>query len=67
MSILKSKTSAIGYSIEPCLIITLHVRDLNLLKAIQEYFKVGSVSVVGKDARYRVRSRTDLKVIIDHF
>jgi len=67
MSILKSKTSAIGLSIEPCFIITLHVRDLNLLKAIQEYFKVGSVSVVGKDARYRVRSRTDLKVIIDHF
>lgn len=67
MSILKSKTSAIGFSIEPCFIITLHVRDLNLLKAIQEYFKVGSVSVVGKDARYRVRSRTDLKVIIDHF
>ena len=30
-------------------------------------FSVGSVSVVGKDARFRVRSRSELSVIIDHF
>ena len=31
------------------------------------FFSVGSVSVVGKDARFRVRSRSDLSVIINHF
>ena len=31
------------------------------------FFSVGSVSVVGKDARFRVRSRSELSVIINHF
>ena len=68
MSILKSKTAAIGWTIEPCFIITLHVKDLELLKAIHGFFKVGSVSIVnGKFAQYRVRNRQELPVIIDHF
>jgi len=68
MSILKSKTAAIGWIIEPCFIITLHVKDLELLKAIHGFFKVGSVSIVnGKFAQYRVRNRQELPVIIDHF
>lgn len=67
MSIFKSKTAAIGWTVEPCFIITLHVRDLELLNAIKNFFSVGSVSVVGKDARFRVRSRSELKVIINHF
>lgn len=67
MSIFKSKTAAIGWTIEPCFIITLNVRDLELLNAIQNFFSVGSVSVVGKDARFRVRSRSELSVIINHF
>lgn len=67
MSIFKSKTAAIGWTVEPCFIITLHVRDLELLNSIKTFFSVGSVSIVGKDARFRVRSRSDLKVIIAHF
>jgi len=68
MSILKSKTAAIGWTIEPCFIITLHVKDLELLKAIHGFFKVGSISIVnGKFAQYRVRNRQELPVIIDHF
>lgn len=67
MSIFKSKTAAIGWTIEPCFIITLHERDLELLNSIKNFFSVGSVSIVGKDARFRVRSRSELKVIITHF
>lgn len=68
MSILRSKTSAIGWIIEPCYIITLHIKDLELLNSIHKFFKVGAVSTSGKNlARYRVRSREDLKIIIEHF
>lgn len=67
MSIFKSKTAAIGWTVEPCFIITLHVRDLELLNSIKQFFSAGSVSIVGKDARFRVRSRSELKVIIAHF
>jgi len=39
--ILKSKTHAVGWSIEPCFIITLHIKDIEILNAIQRFFKVG--------------------------
>ena len=59
MSIFKSKTSAIGLTIEPSFIITLHQRDLELLNYIKNFFSVGSVSKVGtKGAQFRVRSRS---------
>lgn len=67
MSTFKSKTAAIGWTVEPCFIITLHVRDLELLNSIKDFFSAGSVSIVGKYARFRVRSRSELKVIIAHF
>jgi hypothetical protein len=67
MSIFKSKTAAIGWTIEPSFSITLHKRDLELLKAIKTFLGVGSVKVTGKTAQFRVRSRLDLKVIISHF
>ena len=68
MSVFKSKTAAVGWAIEPCFIITLHKKDIELLNKIQLFFGVGSVSTVGdKTARYRVRSRQELKTIIAHF
>ena len=69
MSVFKSKTAAIGWTIEPCFIITLHKKDIELLKKIKNFFGVGSVSTAAgsKFARYRVRSRQDLKTIILHF
>lgn len=52
---------------EPCFIITLH-KDLELLKAIKKIFKLGTVSASGNNfACYRVRSRKDLQIIINHF
>lgn len=68
MSIFKSKTAAIGWTIEPSFIITLHKKDIELLNKIQSFFGVGIVSTWGdKDARYRVRSKNSLLVIISHF
>lgn len=68
MSIFKSKTAAIGWTVEPCFIITLHKKDVELLNKIQKFFGVGTVSTVSdKAARYRVRTKEGLQVIISHF
>ena len=48
-------------------IITLHVRDLKLLNSIKNFFSVGSVSIFGENARFRVRSRSELEIITSHF
>jgi hypothetical protein len=46
----------------------LHKKDIELLNKIQSFFGVGTVSAVGnKVARYRVRSKNSLLVIISHF
>lgn len=55
------------WTIEPCFI-TFHAKDLELLKAINKFFKVGTISIVsGKFVQYRARSRKELLEIIDHF
>ena len=41
MSVFKSKTAAICWTIEPCFIITLHKKDIELLNKIQLFFGVG--------------------------
>jgi hypothetical protein len=38
MFITKSYTSKIGYTVSPCFTITLHIRDLAILKSIQAFF-----------------------------
>ncbi len=68
VSIQKSKSSAIGWTLAPCFIITLHNKDLELLKAIHKFFKYsGNITVGVKRADYKVRSRKDLSIIIEHF
>ena len=68
MSIFKSKTASIGWTIEPCFIITLHERDLDLLNDIKNFFSVGSISKTGaKGAQFRVRSWSDLNIIMAYF
>lgn len=48
--------------------IGLHERDLPLLKHIQNYFGVGSVTKQGKNSfQYRVSSIKELDLIISHF
>ena len=44
------------------------MKDLELLKTIQSFFKgVGSISISGNSVHYKVRSRKDLLIIIEHF
>lgn len=46
----------------------MHSKDLELLKTIQSFFKgVGSITISGNSAHYKVRSRKDLLIIIEHF
>nr|YP_009059683.1 LAGLIDADG/HNH endonuclease [Parasitella parasitica]AIO05733.1 LAGLIDADG/HNH endonuclease [Parasitella parasitica] len=68
VSIIKSKTSTIGWTISPCFIITLHVKDLELLRTIRKFFnETGSINISGNFVHYKVRSRKDLSIIITHF
>lgn len=68
MFISKSNSTAIRWTVSPCFNITLHLRDIETLKAIQVFFNgVGGIATNNKLAHYRVRSRDELQVIIDHF
>jgi len=68
MSIQKSKTSIIGWTISPCFIITLHKKDLKLLKAIKNFFNnLGKITIRDNFAVYRIRNKNELLVIIEHF
>jgi hypothetical protein len=67
MLIQRNKSTAIGWTVSPCFDIGLNIKDIKILKAIQAFLNVGQVCVSGKFARYRVRSRKELLVIIDHF
>jgi hypothetical protein len=53
--------------IQPCFSIGLHVKDLELLNSIQKFFNVGSVTISRNKAEFRVRSKSELRVIINHF
>lgn len=65
VSIIKTKTTIIGWSVSPCFIITLHVKDLELLKTIKKFFnEAGSINISENFAHYKVRSRKDLSIII---
>lgn len=67
MSISRSKTAKFGWVILPAFSITVHIVDIELINQLQNFFAVGSISITGKQVQYRVRSRSDLWVIIDHF
>jgi hypothetical protein len=57
-----------GYRVKATFSIGLHERDLPLLKLIQNYFGVGSISKQGKNSiQYRVSGIEELGLIISHF
>ena len=58
-----------GYQVQPSFSIGLHEKDRSLLESIKAYFGgVGKIDKQGKDSfLYRVASKKDLKVIIEHF
>ena len=45
----------------------MHIKDLELLLSLKNYFGVGNVRTSGKFAYYEVNSKVDIKVIINHF
>lgn len=68
VSIQKSNSTVIGWTIAPCFIITLHKKDLELLKAIHKFFNYsGHINVGVNRVDYKVRPRKDLAIVIEHF
>ena len=68
MFISRSKNTIIGWTITPTFNITLHIRDIELLKSIQNFFNgVGKINIQNNKVNYRVRSKEELKIIINHF
>ena len=69
MSIFKSKTAAIGWTIEPCFIITLHKKDRAILELFQSVLAVGTItdSKTNNSVLYRVSDLSNLNnIIIPH-
>lgn len=46
---------------------TLHIRDLELLNSVKDFFTVGTISIYKSTAQYRVRNKQELNIIIKHF
>jgi hypothetical protein len=69
VKIIKRSKMNTGYEIQLCFEITNHSKDLSLLENIKSYFGgIGSITKEGKNTfQYRVSSKEDLKIIIDHF
>ena len=68
-SISRNKSSKFGWTIALMFAIQLSVRDIDLLKNIQLFFEVGTISY-SKDKKlaiYRVRLLNELSVIINFF
>ena len=47
--------------------ILLDVRDVKILQQIKDFFGVGNITTDNGRVRYRVSSKKDLEVIIEHF
>jgi hypothetical protein len=69
VSIVKNKTSRLGYGLRLGFSIGLAVRDSNLIKQIHKFFNVGSISYNkdGSEIRFRATNFRDLGIIIKFF
>lgn len=69
ISFSKTKEARSGFRIRPIYQIELHKKDIELLKAIQNFFGgIGYITDATKNCMaFRVRSLDDIKVIITHF
>lgn len=68
LSISSNSRLRTGYRVKVSFQIGLHENDLSLLKRINAFFGVGSITRHGSESvQYRVSTITDLKVIISHF
>jgi hypothetical protein len=72
VKIAKDKSIFLGIRIIPVYVIELHIRDIEVLKKIKEFFNVGSIIVRIRNGKstgiYSVQSLKDLtEIIIPHF
>ena len=67
LSFIKSKTSKLHWGISLEFKISLHEKDINLLKQIKSYFGVDKIHKHGKTSlQFRIRSVKELSVLINH-
>lgn len=65
---IKKSPSTLGFVLRPQLTISMMLTSLNLLKAVHQYFGVGTLSVTDKYVQFQVSGFLDLwHVIIPHF
>nr|ACV41171.1 ribosomal protein 3/homing endonuclease-like fusion protein [Ophiostoma megalobrunneum] len=66
ITISKDSKRGTEWSVRPRFRISLHNKDISILRNIREYLGVGIVTS-DKDARIRFESLNDLDIVIDHF
>lgn len=68
LSIYKQGKNLTGWQVKPIFSISLHNKDIKLLKAIQRTLKTGKIYKHGVDSiQYRVSSLKNLQIITNHF
>lgn len=67
IGITKSTKVNTKWEVQPSFKIELHIKDLELLRLIQNFFNVGNIKVFKDKAAYYVNSLKDLRIIINHF
>lgn len=67
INIVKSIKVNIGWAVSLHYGLNVHLKDKQLLKEIQSFFKVGNVRQGDNNCQFVVTSLKDLEVIIDHF
>ena len=67
VGITKSTKVKTKWEVQPSFKIELHVKDLGLLRLIQNYLKVGNIKIFKDKATYYVNALKDLEIIINHF
>lgn len=67
VGITKSTKVKTKWEVQPSFKIELHIKDLELLRLIQNFLKVGNIKIFKDKATYYVNSLKDLEIIINHF
>ena len=68
INVTKNKEFATGFKVQLVFSISLHEKDKALLKQIQNYFSVGSITKQGnKLIQFIISSQKELAVVINHF
>ena len=67
-SIIEDKNYKVGWRVKPIIIITVHVKDKQLIEAIKKSLGVGHVTRQGSSrVQLRVETLTELETVINHF